>query len=154
MIERLVVLALLLILPTGAQPRLEELVGEEEARLTRSLNLVAFPGHEECVLLSHKVRLLKVNGRVHGLALHQANLHSGRFGWNHYLWDGQGWRKVGQGLPDPRAGDAPLVLPEPDADDIRLHFRDLVRALKLGNWPLEAQERLLDANQIKGIPAR
>lgn len=147
---RIFLFGLLLTRMAAAQPRLEELSKEEETKLTQSLNQKAFPGHE-CVGLAHMLRLLKVNGRVHGLALHQVSLHNGLFSWNHYLWDGRAWRQQGAGLPDPAAGDEHVVLPEPAAEDIQRNFKDLVKGLRLQEWPREAQQRLLDPEKIREI---
>ncbi len=131
-----------------AQPILQELPAAEAEKWTRSLNQAAFPGHDGCLSLSHFVRLLRVNGRLHGLALHQANLHSGRCSWRHYLWDGSHWKPLGPGLPD---SDDHLVLPEPGAEDIQRNFKDLVHGLQLQEWPNSARQKLLDADKIKEL---
>jgi hypothetical protein len=144
---RIVLLSLLLTLSSAGQPRVEELTKDEQSKFTPSLAHKAFPGHE-CAGLAHMLRLLKVNGRVHGLALHQVNLHNGQFSWKHYLWDGRNWRQQGPGLPDPAAGDEHLVLPEPAAEDIQRNFKDLVKALQLQEWPHSAQEKLLNPEKI------
>ena len=132
-----------------AQPVLQELPAAEAEKWTRSLSQTAFRDHDECLMI-HQCRLLRVNGRLHGLALHRANLHGGRFSWMHYLWDGSRWKPVGPGLPDPKS-DVNLVLPEPSAEEIQTHFKALVQGLQLQEWPKPAQQKLLDADKIKEL---
>ncbi|MFN8607957.1 MAG: hypothetical protein U0931_10515 [Vulcanimicrobiota bacterium] len=146
-----IVLVSLLCFQASAQHRLEELAEAEHGLFAKSLRAKAFPGHDEDIIFSHKIRLLKVNGKVHALALHQANMHSGNFSWTHYVWDGQQWRARGPGLPDPAAGDVGLVLPEPTADGIQAHFKQLVKGLALEQWPVQAQKRLLDPEKLREI---
>jgi len=131
-----------------AQPVLQELSPAEAEKWQSSLNQAAFPGHDGCVSLSHFVRLLRVNGRLHGLALHQASLHSGLCSWRHYLWDGSRWKPIGPGLPE---SDDHLVLPAPSAEAIQSNFTDLVHGLQLQQWPKSALQKLLDADKIKEL---
>lgn len=145
---RQLLLVFLLTLAALAQPVLQELPPAESAKWQDSLNKAAFPDHEQCVSLSHFVRLLRVNGRLHGLALHQANLHSGLCTWMHYIWEGSYWKKVGPGLPE---SNEHLVMPEPNAEEIQSHFQELVRGLHLQHWTKSAQRKLLEADKIKEL---
>lgn len=132
----------------SAQPVVQELFPADQQKWSQSLNQAAFPDHDQCISLAHFLRLLRVNGRLHGLALHQVNLHSGQCSWMHYLWNGSRWKPVGPGLPDPKS-DVDLVLPEPDAEEIKTHFQALVQGLQLQEWPKSVQLQLLDADKVK-----
>jgi len=143
-------LLLLLTLAAGAQPLVQELSPAESGPLVASLVGTAFAGHDGCIDLAHWVRLLRVNGRLHALALHQVNLHGGSSSWKHYLWTGSRWVVRGPGLPDPARGDDVLA-PSPEVEEVRLHFAALVSGLGLGEWPVSLQRQFLDARKIQEV---
>ncbi|MBN9414597.1 hypothetical protein ABS71_03045 [bacterium SCN 62-11] len=138
---------LLLTLTGWAQPRVEELPEAESDRVAKAFAAQAFAGHD-CVSLAHVYRLVRVDGAIHGLALHQVNLHSGNCSWIHYVQKGNSWKQIGVGLPDPAAGDQNIVIPQTTTESIRSHFKDLVRCLGLKKWSLAAQKRLLDPDKF------
>ena len=90
---------------------------EETTRWSQSLSRAAFPDHD-CVSLSHFVRLLRVNGKLHGLA--------GHCSWRHYLWPAQPQvrRQFGATRTDGQA--------------IQQHFPALVQGLRIQEWPARA----------------
>lgn len=137
----------LLSLSGWAQPRVEELSKAEEDGIAKAFAAQAFAGHE-CFTLAHVYRLVRVDGVLHGLALHQVNLHSGNCSWTHYVQKGKGWKQVGVGLPDPAAGDDHIVIPQTTPESIRSHFKDLVRCLGLTKWSPAAQKQLLDPDKF------
>lgn len=132
----------------SAEPKLQvlELNSQEEKRYSSSLFKLVHPGPHEC-LMAHVYRLVRVNGAVHGLALHQTSLMNNAFAWNHYVWRNGRWVRRGPGIPF--GSDDEMRVVGVDAEQIKALQSLLVRGLALEAWPPAARARLFEVGKFK-----